>query len=157
MVEDTRITKTEALALRQAIARALDAARSDNRNGIAAAIVCADQILEIAENEVNTFNDPTKHAEMVALAALSQREDRKDLGDCTLISTLQPCEMCLSAMRFAGIKRVIYAATQERVADKYFVFPKLRITDFQSAGEAFEQLGGIGEDEVLHLYATGKE
>lgn len=60
-------------------------------------------------------------------------------------------------MRFAGIKRVIYAATQERVAEKYFVFPKLRITDFQSAGETFEQIGGVGEDEVLHLYVTVRE
>ena len=157
MIDDSRLTKTEKLALRQVIDRALEAARSDKRVGIAAAIVCGDKILEIAENEVNTLSDPTKHAEMVALAALSQREDRKNLGDCTLISTLQPCEMCLSAMRFAGIKRVIYAATQERVADKYFVFPKLRIADFQSAGETFEQLGGLGEDEVLHLYATGEE
>ena len=113
--------------------------------------------METAENEVNTFSDPKKHAEMVALVALSQRQDRKDLGDCTLISTLQPCEMCLSAMRFAGIKRVIYAATQERVAEKYFVFPKLRNTVFQCAGETFEQFGGVGEDEVLHLYAMGRE
>lgn len=157
MIDGPRQTRTEALALRHVIARALDAARSDDRVGIAAAIVSGNQILEIAENEVNTLSDPTKHAEMVALAALSQREDRKDLGDCTLISTLQPCEMCLSAMRFAGIKRVIYAATQERVAEKYFVFPKLRIADFQSAGETFEHLGGVSEDEVLHLYATGKE
>jgi tRNA(Arg) A34 adenosine deaminase TadA len=157
MFDDPRLTETEAIALRQIIARALEAARSDDRCGIAAAIVCGDQILETAENEVNRFSDPTKHAEMVALAALSQREDRKNLGDCTLISTLQPCEMCLSAMRFAGIKRVIYAATQDRVAEKYFVFPTLRITDFQASGESFEQLGGIGEDEVLHLYATGKE
>lgn len=155
--DDPRLTVTEALALRQVIDRALEASRSENRNGIAAAIVSGEQILQVAENEVNTFSDPTKHAEMVALAALSQREDRKELGDCTLISSLQPCEMCLSALRFAGIKRVIYAATQERVAAKYFVFPKLKIMDFQTAGEHFEQLGGIGEDEVIHLYATGKE
>lgn len=156
-VDDPRLTETEALALRQVIDRALDASRSDNRNGIVAAIVSGEQVLEIAENEVNIHSDPTKHAEMVALAALSQREDRKDLGECTLISSLQPCEMCLSAMRFAGIKRVIYAATQDRVAAKYFMFPKLKIADFQSAGETFEQLGGIGEEEVLHLYATGDE
>ncbi len=156
-IEDSRLTVTEALALRQVIDRALDASRSADRNGIAAAIVSGDRILETAENEVNAFSDPTKHAEMVALAALSQRKDRKDLGDCTLISSLQPCEMCLSAMRFAGIRRVIYAATQDRVAAKYFAFPKLKMSDFQSAGEGFDAVGGVGEHEVLHLYATGKE
>lgn len=155
--DDPRLTDAEALALRQVIDRALDASRSDGRNGIAAAIVSGSQILETAENEVNALSDPTRHAEMVALAALSQREDRKDLGDCTLISSLQPCEMCLSAMRFAGIKRVIYAAKQENVAEKYFAFPKFRIADFQSAGPMFEDLGGVGEKEVLHLYVSGKE
>lgn len=156
-INDIRLTATEILALQGVIDRALEAAKNDNRVGIAAAIVSGDRILEVGENEVNTFNDPTKHAEMVVLAAFSQREDRTDLADCTLISSLQPCEMCLSAMRFAGIKRVIYAATQERVAAKYFVFPQLKISDFQAAGPDFEQIGGIGEDHVLHLYVTGQE
>ncbi len=73
-----------------------------------------------------------------------------------MISTLQPCEMCLSAMRFAGITRVVFSATQARVASKYFVFPHLRIEDFQR-GNTFVAIGGICEDRIVHLYATGKE
>ncbi|WP_089905876.1 nucleoside deaminase, partial [Loktanella fryxellensis] len=135
----------------------LRASRDDDRTGIAAAIMSGGHIIETAENEVNTYGNPTLHAEMVVIGAVTEKLDRKDLSGCTLISSLQPCEMCLSAMRFAGIKRVIYCAQQENVAEKYFVFPKLHITDFEQAGEAFEHIGGVLEDEVLHLYAKGDE
>jgi tRNA(Arg) A34 adenosine deaminase TadA len=154
---DPRLTPTEARALQGAIDRALEAAASPGRTGIAAAIVAGERILEVAENVVHSASDPTKHAEMVAIAALTQREDREDLGDCVLISTLQPCEMCLSAMRFVGIRRLIFAARQESVAGKYFVFPRLRIADFAAAGEAFEHIGGVGEAAVLSLYKDGQE
>ena len=64
--------------------------------------------------------------------------------------------MCLSAMRFSGIDRVIFAATKARVASKYFVFPHLELQDFQRSG-SFEAIGGICENRVLHLYADGAE
>ena len=94
---------------------------------------------------------------MVALSQATTLLGRKDLSDCTLISTLQPCEMCLAAMRFAGIRRVIYAATQANVAGKYFVFPGFGIQDFAGAGERFSYVGGVMEPDVLHLYAEGTE
>jgi tRNA(Arg) A34 adenosine deaminase TadA len=65
--------------------------------------------------------------------------------------------MCLSAMRFAGITRVIYCAQQENVAEKYFVFPKLKISDFASAGASFTHIGGVEEAAVIHLYENGDE
>lgn len=151
----SQMSQTEQDALRRVVTRALNASKTSGRTGIAAAIVSGEEVLEVAENEVNSLCDPTKHAEMVAIAAVTQRLDQKQLGDCTLISSLQPCEMCLSAMRFAGINRVIFAARQEMVAEKYFVFPKLRIADFQSAGRPFEIVSGVLEDEVLHLYVDG--
>lgn len=155
--DDTRLTPTEREAVRGVVQRALQASHDENRNGIAAAIVRGEQILEIAENEVNACGDPTKHAEMVVMGAVTQRLDRKELSDCTLISSLQPCEMCLSAMRFAGIGRVVFCAQQANVAEKYFVFPNLRIEDFARAGESFEHIGGVLENAVLHLYVTGEE
>ncbi len=154
---DSHITQAEREALRAAITRALDAHRDSGRTGIAAAIVCDDEVIVTAENAVDQDIDPTRHAEMVALSKATAQLGRKDLAGCTLISTLQPCEMCLAAMRFAGIGRVIYAATQERVADKYFVFPGLGIRDFHAAGGRFTHVGGVMEEDVLHLYADGAE
>ncbi len=155
-IED--ITEVEDKALRQAIARALDAHRSDGRTGIAAAIIHGDRVVVTAENEVDQYGDPTKHAEIVAINAASDKLGREALGDCVLVSTLQPCEMCLSAMRFAGIGRVIFAATKANVAAKYFVFPGFGIDDFQAASDStFTYAGGVHESDVLHLYADGTE
>lgn len=151
------VTQAESDALRTAISRALDAHQASGRTGIVATILCDDVVVVSAENEVDQDNDPTRHAEMVALSQATAQLGRKDLSGCTLISTLQPCEMCLAAMRFAGIQRVIYAATQARVAGKYFVFPGLGIEDYKAAGEGFTYVGGVMEPDVLHLYADGTE
>lgn len=151
------LTATEREAVEDVVRRALEASRDAERNGIAAAIVTGDTILEIAENEVNLQGDPTCHAEMVLISRVTKALDRKQLSECTLISSLQPCEMCLAAMRFAGISRLIYCARQENVATKYFAFPGLTIQTFLSCGDAFTQIGGIMEDAVLHLYEDGDE
>ena len=150
------ISDPEREAMRDAIERALKAQTETGKAGIAASVIRDGILVATGENEVQLQSDPTQHAEMVALTRAAQALDTTDLSECTLISTLQPCEMCLAAMRFAGITRVIFAATQARVAPKYFVFPHLRIEDFQRDG-GFTALGGLDEDRVLHLYATGKE
>lgn len=139
-----------------AVARALEATHQSGKSGIAASVLQGGNIIAKGENEVNLQSDPTKHAEMVAITRASQLLGRTDLSDCVLVSTLQPCEMCLSAMRFAGIRRVLYAAVQANVAEKYFAFPHLRIEDFGQDG-GFEWVGGIRESDVLHLYADGSE
>lgn len=153
----SNVTQAERDAMQAAIKRALEAQRSFGRTGIVATLLCDDAVIATAENEVEQDNDPTRHAEMVALSKAAVHLGRKDLSRCTLISTLQPCEMCLAAIRFAGIKRVIFAATQANVAGKYFVFPKLRIEDFNAAGDPFCYIGGVMEAEVLDLYAGGTE
>ncbi|RYE40104.1 MAG: hypothetical protein EOP21_09895, partial [Hyphomicrobiales bacterium] len=148
-------TDVERAAMREAVDRALTAARQSGKAGIAAAVMQGDATIATAENEVHLQSDPTAHAEMVAIQRAAAALGRTDLKGCTIISTLQPCEMCLAALRFAGIDRIIFAATQARVAPKYFMFGHLRIEDFQNGDFAF--IGGLEEDRVLHLYETGKE
>lgn len=154
---EREVSKAESAWMREAVDRALAARAQNGKAGIAAAILLNGQVVGRGENEVRLQSDPTKHAEMVALAEAAKSLDTTDLSSCVMISTLQPCEMCLSAMRFAGIKRVIFGATQQKVAGKYFVFPGLRLADFQAAGEPFEAIGGLYEDDVLPLYENGEE
>jgi len=151
------ISNAENAWMREAVDRALEARVQSGKAGIAAAIVLDGQVVGRGENEVRLQSDPTKHAEMVALTEAAKSMGTTDLSSCVMISTLQPCEMCLSAVRFAGIKRVIFGATQEKVAGKYFVFPNLKLGDFQAAGEPFEAIGGLFEDELLPLYENGDE
>lgn len=158
MKSTEKVTETEDRAMRAAIAQALEAHRSSGRTGIAAAIVYRGEVVVTAENQVDQTDNPTQHAEIVAITAASDKLGSEALADCTLISTLQPCEMCLSAMRFAGIGRVVFAATQAKVAQKYFMFPGLGIDDFATACDnAFSYASGVGETEVLHLYIDGEE
>jgi len=155
MSEQTQpISAVEAAALQDAITRALRAQQETGKSGIAATLLRDGQVIATGENEVHLQNDPTRHAEIVAIGRAGQALDHSDLAGCVLISTLQPCEMCLAAMRFAGIDRVIFAARQGQVAEKYFAFPHLTLKDFNPAN-GFTAIGGIGEDQVLSLYASG--
>jgi tRNA(adenine34) deaminase len=143
--------------MRDAVDRALRAKDQFGKAGIAASILRNGIAIGRGENEVNLQADPTKHAEMVALTAAAHALGHSDLSGCVMVSTLQPCEMCLAAMRFAGIERVIFGATQAHVAAKYFMFPSLGIADFQRAGKPFEAIGGQFEAELLPLYVDGQE
>lgn len=148
-------TEHERTAMRDAIDRALRATTQSGKAGIAATVMRDGQIVATGENEVQLQSDPTKHAEMVAITRATATLDQTDLSGCTIISTLQPCEMCLAAIRFAGISRIVFAARQASVPRKYFAFPHLKIEDFQN-GE-FDFVGGVDEARVLHLYENGDE
>ena len=148
-------TPREREAMREAIDRALLASTQSGKSGIAATVLRGDAVIAIGENEVHLRSDPTRHAEIVAIARAAAALGQTDLSGCTIISTLQPCEMCLAAIRFAKIDRILFAATQANVPPKYFAFPHLTLQDFQNG--AFEALGGIEEARVLHLYESGDE
>ena len=150
------VTGPEHAAIVAAIARAMAARETTGKVGIAAAVLHNGCVISEAENEVNLHTDPTCHAEIVAIQRAAKELGTTDLTGCVLIATLQPCEMCISAMRLAGINRVIFAATKPRVAEKYFAFPHLDLADFQR-GSSFKAIGGICEQCVLPLYATGTE
>jgi len=116
----------------------------------------ADEIAR-AHNEVAATGDPSRHAEIVAIATAAGRCGRRDLSGHTLLSSCQPCEMCLAAMRWARIDRLIFAARQESLGDGFFQFGALDINHLQRAsGDAFGYLGGVEEARVLPLYRPSR-
>lgn len=68
------------------------------------------QVLAVAGNEVEARNDPTAHAEILALRAAAAQIGSPRLEGCELIVTLEPCAMCATAISFARIKRLVFAA-----------------------------------------------
>ncbi len=152
-------SETEIAVMNDLIDRALDEAQDDGKAGIAAAVMRGDTVLARGLNEVHLHHDPTRHAEVVAMSAATRALSDPDLSGCTLLTTLQPCEMCLSAMRFAGIRRVIYAGQKPNVfIPKYFAFPDIDIDRFDAADpDGFTAIGGVCEHRVVHLYATGDD
>ena len=78
---------------------------------IGALVVQGDKIIGKGYNQVEKLNDPTAHAEILAITAACNFLGSKYLDKCTLYVTLEPCMMCTGAIREAQIPKIVYAAT----------------------------------------------
>jgi len=68
------------------------------------------RIVSEATNEVVISNDPTAHAEVLAIRRASAFLKTHDLTDCVLYTSCEPCPMCLGAIYWSGISKVVYAS-----------------------------------------------
>ena len=67
------------------------------------------KIISEASNRVVLNNDPTAHAEILAIRQASSILQTHDLNECTLYSSCEPCPMCLGAIYWSGIRKVVYS------------------------------------------------
>ena len=81
---------------------------------IGAVIVRDGKIIARGENQVQKSKNPTLHAEIVAINRACKKLGTKFLGDCDIYITLEPCSMCATAISFARIKNIYFAATDEK-------------------------------------------
>jgi tRNA(adenine34) deaminase len=92
---------------------ALDEARAAEAAGevpIGAVILLDESIIARGQNRVLRDNDPTAHAEIVAMREAARAIGNYRLSGCTMVSTLEPCAMCAGAMVHARIDRLVFAA-----------------------------------------------
>ena len=82
-----------------------------------ACIVKNGQIIGKGSNNVLKDNDPTAHAEIVAIRQACKNIKSYDLSDCELYTSCYPCPMCLSAIIWSNIKKVYYGNTKEDAAN----------------------------------------
>ena len=116
--------------LRQVIEMAVDNVRSGG--GPFAALVVKDGIVIAAgANQVTRTNDPTAHAEIVALREACRVLGDYQLSGCELYSSCEPCPMCLGAIYWARPAKVFFAASHEDAAeagfDDSFIYRQLQI------------------------------
>ena len=78
-----------------------------------AVIVKDNQIISEGFNTVTLTNDPTSHAEIVAIRIACKSLDNFSLEDCDLYTTCEPCPMCLSAIYWARVSKIYYANTRD--------------------------------------------
>jgi tRNA(Arg) A34 adenosine deaminase TadA len=78
-----------------------------------AIVVRRGEILARGWNAVTSTNDPTAHAEVMAIRQASQRLGTFRLDDCELYSSCEPCPMCLAAAYWARLSKVCFAATRD--------------------------------------------
>jgi tRNA(adenine34) deaminase len=99
-------------------------------------------------NEREANNDPTAHAEVVAIRSAASRLQRSRLDGCTLIVTLEPCAMCAGAIAQSRISKVIYGAWDEKAGAAGSVWDVLR--DPRSIFKV-EVVAGVLEEECAAL------
>ena len=101
----------------QYIRNALDLAREAGKRNevpIGAVVVRDGAIIAAASNRTVRDQDPTAHAELLAIREASSKLDSWRLDDCTLYVTLEPCAMCAGAAILSRLKRVVFGAWDEK-------------------------------------------
>ncbi len=102
--------------MREAIRISLQMMRRGKGGPFGAVVVRRGKIVGKGWNEVTSSNDPTAHAEVVAIRNACRRLKTFQLDDCELYTSCEPCPMCLSAMYWARLKTVYYANTRKDAA-----------------------------------------
>jgi guanine deaminase len=102
--------------MREAIRLSLQKMRGNHGGPFGAVVVRRGKIVGRGWNRVTSANDPTAHAEVVAIRAACRRLQTFQLDECELYASCEPCPMCLSAIYWARFKKVYYANTRRDAA-----------------------------------------
>ena len=107
---------TEQDFMRRAIAISAEMMRALEGGPFGAVVVKDGEIIAEGHNQVTSSNDPTAHAEVVAIREACRTLGRFSLEGCEIYTSCEPCPMCLSAIYWARLDRMYYANTREDAA-----------------------------------------
>lgn len=119
--------------MRQALREAQDA-YFEGEVPIGAVVVINNKIIARGHNQVERLNDPTAHAEILAITSACSYLGAKYLPDATLYVTIEPCHMCAGASYWSKLKRVVFGAKDLKQGYQFFFgnknpfHPKTEIT-----------------------------
>lgn len=125
-----------------------EAARDRGEVPIGAVVVRDGTVLAKAGNRTRELNDPTAHAEILAIREACRLVDSERLPDADLYVTLEPCPMCAAAISFARIRRLYFGAVDEKggavvSGGRYFAQP--------TCHHAPDVYAGIGEQRASEM------
>lgn len=92
---------------------------------VGAVVICEGRVVGRGWNRTVTDNDPTAHAEIVALRDAGANVGNHRLGDCELFATIEPCAMCAGALVHARIRRLVYGADDPKAGAVHSVMQVL--------------------------------
>lgn len=107
---------------------------------VGAVVVCDDRIVGRGWNRNLADNDPSAHAEIVALREAGQNLGNHRLSDCELFATIEPCAMCAGALIHARIRRLVYGADDPKAGAVHSV---LAVINHSSLNHQMEVRGGV--------------
>jgi tRNA(adenine34) deaminase len=131
--------------------RALDLGREARRRGevpVGAVVELDGAIVGEGFNQPISSNDPTAHAEIVALRDAARRLGNYRLTGATLYVTIEPCQMCVGAMVHARIARVVYGTREPKAGA---IESAMRAHEHPSLNHRMAAAGGLLESECREL------
>ncbi len=115
----------------EACNEAIAGMRNNHGGPFGAIIVKNDKIIGRGHNMVTSTNDPTAHAEIVAIRDACKRTEQFHLEDAVIYTSCEPCPMCLAAIYWANIKTVFYSSDRvdaEKIGfDDKFIYDELNL------------------------------
>jgi tRNA(Arg) A34 adenosine deaminase TadA len=115
--------------MQRAITIALEKMHENAGGPFGAVVVRNGEIVAEGWNQVTSANDPTAHAEIVAIRAACTKLQTFDLSDCEMFASCEPCPMCLGAIYWARFRRLTYANTRHEAAaigfDDAFIYKEV--------------------------------
>lgn len=145
----TAVTEGDRAAMAAALAEARAALATDDVPVGAVVLDAAGAIIGRGRNEREKGNDPTAHAEVVALRQAAAARGDWQLSGCTLVVTLEPCVLCAGAILAARIDRVVFGAWDDKAGAAGSVVDLLR--ERRLPHRVSEVVGGVEEEESAVL------
>ena len=121
-----------------------EAAAESGEVPVGAVVVAGGEIIARGHNRSETDNDPSAHAEIVALREAARRTGNYRLTDATLYVTLEPCAMCMGALVQARIERLVFGAYDPKAGA---AGSAIDLSDSPSFNHRFEINGGVLAEE----------
>ncbi|CAN1500742.1 CumB Cytosine/adenosine deaminases [Rhabdaerophilaceae bacterium] len=115
---------------------------------IGSAIIRAGKVIATAGNRTRELNDPTAHAEILAIRMACSELGTQRISDCDLYVTLEPCPMCAGAISFARLRRLYYAASDPKGGG---IEQGARVFAQPTCHHAPEIYAGLRESEAAEL------
>ncbi|MFT6106192.1 MAG: tRNA(Arg) A34 adenosine deaminase TadA [Rickettsiales bacterium] len=123
---------------------------------VGAIVVCNNKIIASAHNQNISLNDPTAHAEILALRQACKILKNHRLDECDLYVSLEPCTMCAGAISHARIRRIYYSASDPKSGGvengaKVFSHPQCH-----HKPEIYGQIGAKDSEDLLKEFFSAK-
>jgi guanine deaminase len=137
------MTEQDHVFMRRAIEVAQAGMQAGSGGPFGAVVVKNGKIIAEAHNQVLADQDPTAHAEVLAIRRACQQLESFQLDGCVIYTSCEPCPMCLGAIYWARPRKVFFASTREEAAaiafDDHFIYEELE-KDISRRSIPFQQL-----------------
>ena len=124
---------------------------AEGNSATGSVIVRDDTVVAMGRNLVTSTNDPTAHAETVALREAGAALASPDLSGCSLYTSFQPCPMCCGALMVSGISRLVMGGRPDSSTNQYGGYTPEQLLEQAGWGSRVEVVTGVLTEECIRV------